>query len=162
MTGVRQAAGGEARFSKLKRLMVPVGDLSQQRAIVEVYSVARFVSLHNSVFGAFGSGELLAFGTFGSGELLLFADRQWIFGCPVVKPLWRRESLTFVVALAFSSSLPTWYVAGFCRFPTVCFHTVKLMSPVRLAVVDSPGVGSVCMFQLNVAQSFSLQVCSAK
>ncbi|KAF2546401.1 hypothetical protein F2Q70_00020355 [Brassica cretica] len=31
MTGVRQAAGGEARFSKLKRLMVPVGDLSQQR-----------------------------------------------------------------------------------------------------------------------------------
>ncbi|KAL0814133.1 hypothetical protein Bca101_070576 [Brassica carinata] len=91
-------------------------------------------SLHSSAFGAFGSGELL-----------LFADRQWIFGCPVVKPLWRRESLTFVVALAFSSSLPTWYVADFCRFPTVCCHSVKLMSLVRLAVVDSPGVGSVCM-----------------
>ncbi|KAH0878227.1 hypothetical protein HID58_065621, partial [Brassica napus] len=191
MTGVRQAARGEARFSKLKRLVVQgftvrrdwreslprlepslsfsrpfvVGLLTTSlcefifsihdvEAIVEVYSVARSVSLHSSA----------AFGAFGSGELLLFADRQWIFGCPVVKPLWRRESLTFVVALAcfensaspFSSSLPTWYVADFCRFPTVCCHSVKLMSPVRLAVVDSPGVGSVCMFQLKVVQSFSL------
>ncbi|KAH0856891.1 hypothetical protein HID58_085152 [Brassica napus] len=58
-------------------------------AIVEVYSVARSVSLHSSAYGAFGSGELL-----------LFADRQGILGCPVVKPPWRLESLTFAVALA--------------------------------------------------------------
>ncbi|KAG5395617.1 hypothetical protein IGI04_017431, partial [Brassica rapa subsp. trilocularis] len=114
-------------------------------AIVEVYSVARSVSLHSSAFSAFGSGELL-----------LFADRQGILGCPVVKPPWRLESLTFVVALAFSSSLPTWYVAGFCRFPTACFHTVKVMSLVRLAVVDSPGVGSVVCADAELGHLFRL------
>ncbi|KAJ4879055.1 Uncharacterized protein Rs2_36109 [Raphanus sativus] len=114
-------------------------------AIVEVYSVARSVSLHSSAFGAFGSGELL-----------LFADRQGILGCPVVKPPWRLESLTFVVALAFSSSLPTWYVAGFCRFPTACFHTVKLMSLVRLAVVDIPGGGSVVCADAELGHLFRL------
>ncbi|KAH0893883.1 LOW QUALITY PROTEIN: hypothetical protein HID58_056312, partial [Brassica napus] len=81
--------------------------------------------------------------------LLLFADWQGILGCPVVKPLWRLEFLTFVVALAwfvsscshFSSSLPTWYVAGFCCFPTACFHTVKLMSLLRLAVAADAELG---------------------
>ncbi|KAG5385314.1 hypothetical protein IGI04_036784, partial [Brassica rapa subsp. trilocularis] len=114
-------------------------------AIVVVYSVARSVSLHSSAFSAFGSGELL-----------LFADRQGILGCPVVKPPWRLESLTFVVALAFSSSLPTWYVAGFYRFPTACFHTVKVMSLVRLAVVDSPGVGSVVCADAELGHLFRL------
>ncbi|KAH0922155.1 LOW QUALITY PROTEIN: hypothetical protein HID58_022173, partial [Brassica napus] len=112
-------------------------------AIVEVYSVTRSVSLHSSAYGAFGSGELL-----------LFADRQGILGCSVVKPPWRLEFLTFALspdlralpltvlksfdcfmaAQRFSSSLPTWSVAGLCRFPTACLHTMKLKSLSRIAV----------------------------
>ncbi|KAH0918266.1 hypothetical protein HID58_025926 [Brassica napus] len=165
MTGVRQAAGGEARYlgaygssgmesvaaspgaflTVLQTLCrwfaihwfvwVPLLCLLQVHdveAIVEVYSVARSVSLHSSVFSAFGSGELL-----------LFADRQGILGCPVVKPPWRLD-------------LPTWYVAGFCRFLTACFLTVKVMSLVRLAVVDSPGVGSVVCADAELGHLFRL------
>ncbi|KAG5392750.1 hypothetical protein IGI04_022713 [Brassica rapa subsp. trilocularis] len=92
------------------------------------------------------------YGAFGSGELLLFADRQGILGCPVVKPPWRLESLTFAVALA----LPTWSVAGLCRFPTACFHTVKLKSLSRLVVVGIPGVGSVVWADAELGHLFRL------
>ena len=78
---------GVPRFSAgVSDLLQAVHDVE---AIVEVYSVARSVSLHSSAYGAFGSGELL-----------LFADRQGILGCPIVKPPWRLESLTFAVAIA--------------------------------------------------------------
>ncbi|KAF2579870.1 hypothetical protein F2Q68_00006430 [Brassica cretica] len=114
--GVYQSAGGKARCSKIKRLVEPVGDLSRHRvhdveAIVEVYSVARSVSLHSSAYGAFGS---------------------------------------------VSSSLLTWSVAGLCRFPTACFHTVKLKSLSRLAVVGIPGVGSVVWADAELGHLFRL------
>ncbi|KAL0676993.1 hypothetical protein Bca4012_004974 [Brassica carinata] len=84
-----------------------------------------------------------AYGGFGSGELLLFADRQGILGCPIVKPPWRLD-------------LPTWSVAGLCRFPTVYFHTVKLKSLSRLAVVGIPGVGSVVWADAELGHLFRL------
>ena len=164
------------RFAILWSVWVPLLCFPQVHgveAIVEVYSVTRSVSLHSSAYGAFGSGELL-----------LFADRQGILGCPVVKPPWRLESLTFAVALAWfessashcpkffwlfygcpkmlaaflwvSSSLPTWSVAGLCRFPTACFHTVKLKSLSRLAVVGIPGVGSVVWADAELGHLFRL------
>ncbi|KAG2268217.1 hypothetical protein Bca52824_062772 [Brassica carinata] len=77
-----------------------------------------------------------AYGGFGSGELLLFADRQGILG--------------------FLSSLPTWSVAGLCCFPTACFHTVKLKSLSRLAVVGIPGVGSIVWADAELGHLFRL------
>ncbi|KAH0867068.1 LOW QUALITY PROTEIN: hypothetical protein HID58_074090, partial [Brassica napus] len=205
MTGVRQAAGGEAKCSKLKRLVLEIsrnkGPFLRFGSDLGVYgssgkesvaaSPGAFLTILRNLFRRFAihwsvrvpllcllqrsswrftlSLDLVSlhsrsFGAFGSGELLLCADQQRILGCPVVKPLWRLESLTFVVALAcfessaspFSSSLPTWYVAGLCRFPTACFHTVKLMSLVRLAVVDSLRVGSVVCADAELGHLFRL------
>ncbi|CAN6990550.1 unnamed protein product, partial [Brassica rapa subsp. trilocularis] len=47
-------------------------------------------------------------------------------------------------------------VAGLCRFPTACFHTVKLKSLSRLAVVGIPGVGSVVWADAELGHLFRL------
>ncbi|KAJ4870358.1 hypothetical protein Rs2_46582 [Raphanus sativus] len=54
---------------------------------------------------------------------------------------WLSEDVSCLLRVL--SSLPTWSVAGFCRFPTACVHTVKLKNLLRFAVVGTSGVGSV-------------------
>ncbi|CAF1805986.1 BnaC04g04090D [Brassica napus] len=47
-------------------------------------------------------------------------------------------------------------MAGLCRFPTACFHTVKLKSLSRLAVIGIHGVGSVVWADTELGHLFRL------
>ncbi|KAJ4889527.1 Uncharacterized protein Rs2_29275 [Raphanus sativus] len=79
---------------------------------------------------------------------------------------WLSEDVSCLLRVL--SSLPTWSVAGFCRFPTACVHTVKLKNLLRFAVVvaasrprglwlsDFFEAYSFCRFQLKAAQSSQL------